>query len=558
MPPPQGEAQSPSGDADQAPPDVAFAEGALRFKSIVEASPVPYAINDEAQNITYVNPAFVATFGFTREDIPTLADWWPKAYPEPRYRAWVTAEWQSRLALAHRDGVPFESFEVRIRAKDGTDRFALVSALPPGSASRGQHVVVLLDVTARKRAEDARLALERQVQHAQKLESLGVLAGGIAHDFNTLLMAILGNADLALAEVPAPGPAHESLLAIKAAARRASEVAGQMLAYAGRGKFLVAPIALSDLVAEMSQLLEVAISKKVVLRRRLGAGLPRFMGDATQLRQVVMNLITNASESIGDGAGEVTLSTGVTTCDRAFLDGATIVEDGLQGPPRAEGDYVFLEVADTGCGMTRETIRRMFEPFFTTKFTGRGLGMSASLGIVHGHRGVISIRSELGVGTTIRILFPIGAEPSVSVAGASPAPEPSARAKGTVLFVDDEPEVRKVAERMLRRLGYEVLTASGGQDAIRSFVEHRARIACVVLDLTMPDLDGGQVFRALRELCPEVKVVLTSGYTDQEVAERFGNGGLSGFLQKPFGLADLERALGAARDAGARGPTQPT
>ena len=526
--------------------DEELASGAARFRSIVEASPVPYAINDEHQNVTYVNPAFVATFGYSRDDIPTLAEWWPRAYPDVEYRRWVVNEWQARLDRARRDGTRFEPFEVKIQAKDGTQRFAVAGALSLESAFRGVHVVVLLDITERKRAEEARLSLERQVQHSQKLESLGVLAGGIAHDFNNLLMAILGNADVALANLPPAGPARESIQAIQASARRASEVANQMLAYSGKGKFVVAPLAISEVVAEMSQLLEVAISKKVTLRCKFEKSLPRFDGDATQVRQVVMNLITNASEAIGDQIGSVTLTTGAMLCDRAYLDGPAIVRDRLHGSTRREGKYVFLSVADTGCGMTPETIGRIFEPFFTTKFTGRGLGLSALLGIVHGHSGAIEIHSEVGKGTTVKVLFPANLAADDSSTTAVRSPRTEVIGKGSILFVDDEEAIRNVVRQMLENIGFEVLLAANGRAAIELFRERQHDIVAVIVDLTMPVLDGAQTFRELRTVRSDVKVILSSGYTSHEVSRRFASGGLAGFLKKPFDVEELQGVLADA------------
>ncbi len=528
-------------------PGNAVLDDAARFRNIVEASPVPYAMNDEQQNVTYVNPAFVATFGYSREDIPTLDDWWPRAYPDPDYRRWVSTEWQARLERAKRDGTAFESFEVSIRAKDGSERFAIVGALSLEAAYRGVHVVVLLDITERKRAEEARLELERQVQQTQKLESLGVLAGGIAHDFNNLLMAILGNADVALSNLPDSSPARARIHAIQASARRASEIANQMLAYAGKGKFVVTPVAINDLVAETSELLQVAISQKVTLCYNFQPNLPRFDADATQVRRVVMNLITNAAEAIGERHGSVTLTTGTMMCDRAYLDGPAIVRDGLHDANRREGEYVFLSVADDGCGMTPETLGRIFEPFFTTKFAGRGLGLSALLGIVHGHAGAVAIESAVGIGTTVRVLFPSSGGTADRIA----MPEPRRAIAGSrrLLFVDDEGEIRNAVRQMLELLGFDVLLAATGREAIELYREHEHDIALVILDLTMPTFDGEQTYRELRAISSTVKVILSSGYTSSEVSQRFARDALAGFLKKPFDTDDLERVLANALES---------
>ena len=298
----------------------------------------------------------------------------------------------------------------------------------------------------------------------------------------------------------------------------------------------------------MSQLLEVTLSKRVRLESHFAKDLPRFDGDATQVRQVVMNLITNASEAIGDEEGVVRLTTGTMMCDRACLDGPAVVRDCRHGAVLREGRYVYLEVSDTGCGMTSETIGRIFEPFFTTKFTGRGLGLSALLGIVHSHAGAIEIRSEPGMGTRVRVLFPANTavdEPSIA---SLRSPSSDMANRGLILLVDDDETIRRAVRQMLEHIGFDVVVAGDGRDAIEVFREHQQQITAVVLDLTMPVMNGEQTFRALRAISPDVKVVLSSGYTDLEVSRRFASGGLAGFLKKPFDIEELQGVLARALD----------
>ena len=391
-------------------------------------------------------------------------------------------------------------------------------------------------------AEDRRFTLERQIQQAQKLESLGILAGGIAHDFNNILMAILGNADLVLDTLSPHAPARENVLEIERASKHAAELAKQMLAYSGKGRFVVERINLNEFVGEMAHLLEVSISKKVVLKYSFADTLPSFEGDATQIRQVIMNLITNASEAIGGQSGVIALSTGAMYCDQDYLQDIRI------GEPLPEGTYVYVEVADTGCGMEKETQEKIFDPFFTTKFTGRGLGLAATLGIVRGHKGAIKIYSEPGRGTTFKILFPAVERPAEQV---SEVPEKERRAEtvsasglsGTVLIVDDEKTVRMVGGKMLERLGFSVLTAADGREAVEVFREHSAEIACVLLDLTMPHMDGEETFRELRQVRPDTKVILCSGYSEPDATQRFAGKGLEGFIQKPYQMAGLREKL---------------
>ncbi|MHC4563571.1 MAG: hybrid sensor histidine kinase/response regulator [Planctomycetota bacterium] len=428
-------------------------------------------------------------------------------------------------------------------ARDGGARSVADSAAPI-TDDEGQllgAVMVFRDVTDRRKLETERNRLAERIQHAQKLESLGVLAGSIAHDFNNLLMAMLGNADLALLELSPVSPARQDLEDIKAACGSAAELCKQMLAYAGKGRFVVAPINLSELIEEMAHMLDVSISKKAALRFNLHEPLPAIDADAGQIRQIIMNLVTNASEAIGDKSGVISISTGAVDCDRDYLATTHLADD------LTEGMYVTVEIADTGCGMDAETRAKLFDPFFTTKFTGRGLGMAAVLGIVRGHRGAIKIYSESTKGTTIRLLFPaVEADTSLPADGA--AEEDVFVGEGTVLLVDDEEAVRATAKKMLERLGFSVLSAQDGQRAVDIFRKHADEIICVVLDLTMPVMDGEETFRELRLVRQDVRVIMSSGYNQQEVAQRFLGTGLSGFIQKPYTVAALADVLRAATD----------
>ncbi|MBU8870475.1 MAG: response regulator [Gemmatimonadales bacterium] len=402
-----------------------------------------------------------------------------------------------------------------------------------------------LDVTDRKRDEVEKLGLERQVQHAQKLESLGVLAGGIAHDFNNLLMVILGNADLALDELSPLSPARGNLQEIEKATKRAADLAKQMLAYSGKGKFVVESIDAGELVEQIAHLLEVSISKKALLKYNFAENLPTFEGDATQIRQIIMNLITNASEAIGEMSGVIALSTGAMVCDSAYLQGVNDVlraslDDGLP-----KGVYVYFEVADTGCGMDAETVGKIFDPFFTTKFIGRGLGMSAVLGIVRGHGGAIKIYSEVGKGTTFKVLFPASESSDLgsSVTNEVETADQAWRGSGTILLADDEETVCAVGKIMLERMGFAVITVADGREALEVFHARRDEITCVLLDLTMPRLDGVETFRELRRFDPEVRVILCSGYNEQDSTQHFVGKGLAGFIQKPYNIAALRSKL---------------
>lgn len=389
----------------------------------------------------------------------------------------------------------------------------------------------------RGRAEEERLRLEVRLQHTQKLESLGVLAGGIAHDFNNLLTGVLGYADLALTELPGESPARSCVEAVKDSAILASDLSKQMLAYSGKGSFIVEPLDLNEIIRKTVPLIVASVDKTSKLELDLAENLPPIEADATQLTQVIMNLTINASEAIGKHDGRFTIRTGSLTADRQFLADTYLGED------LPEGCYVYLDVSDTGCGMTEEVISKAFEPFFTTKFTGRGLGLAVVLGIVRGHKAAIQISSKPGNGTMFRILFPASSVP-LKAASVKEDDEVTAwKGRGTVLVVDDETIVRDVAKALLEASGFGVLTAVNGRDAIEVFASHSAEIAVVLLDLTMPDLGGEQVFREMHAMQPEVPVLLCSGYSEEDIMGRFPSKGLAGFIQKPFESSTLIRKL---------------
>ncbi|HIJ65137.1 MAG TPA: response regulator, partial [Candidatus Hydrogenedentes bacterium] len=399
-------------------------------------------------------------------------------------------------------------------------------------------VALAIEAHELERAEEERRHMESQVQHAQKLESLGVLAGGIAHDFNNLLVAILGNSDLMLKELAQDSPLRQFLEQIQSAALRGSELTNQMLAYSGKGPFALQVVDISRMVEEMSHLLRISISKKVELRCEFASGLSPIEVDPGQLRQVTMNLITNASEAIGDQNGVVRVRTGSIQADRAYLSGTGL------GDNLPEGEYVYLEVVDTGCGMSAQTRTRIFDPFFTTKFAWRGLGLAAVLGIIRAHRGTIEIKTKPGAGTTFRVLFP-----SSSQAPTRPPALPGDRwnaIKGTVLVVDDEEVVRQVARKALERAGLTVLTANDGLEAVERFKNDAERISAVLLDMTMPRMDGKETFQELRRIRPDVPVILSSGYTEQHATERFAEEPRLSFIQKPYLTAVLLDKVSAA------------
>jgi signal transduction histidine kinase/CheY-like chemotaxis protein len=396
------------------------------------------------------------------------------------------------------------------------------------------------EIAARQEEEEERLRIEGRIQQTQKMESLGILAGGIAHDFNNLLVGILGSAGLVLRDLPPESPVLEKVRDIQKAAMRAADLTNQMLAYSGRGRFIVQAIDLNHLVEEMGHLLDTVISKSSTVKLDLSPDEMMIEADTTQVRQVIMNLITNASDALEGKSGVIRVSTGLVSVDRDYLSTHAL------GGGVAEGRYVSLAVADTGCGMDQRTVVKIFDPFFTKKIAGRGLGLAAVLGIVRGHEGAIWVESEPDVGTTVRVLLPAsGREPQSLVVEPGAVPD-DWRGEGKVLVIDDEETVHTVARYTLEDAGFSVVTAEDGRDGVALFRADADGFVAVVLDLTMRHMSGEETFRELRAIRADVRVILMSGYGEQEVGKRFAGEGLAGFLQKPFRPADLIEALRVA------------
>ncbi len=429
--------------------------------------------------------------------------------------------------------------EYRIRTRDGPEKWILSRGHSTRFKSQGLPVFegLAIDITDRKNAEQDRLLMERKLLESQKLESLGLLAGGIAHDFNNLLTGILGNANLARLTLPAGSSVVPRLRAIETASHRAAELCRQMLAYAGKGRFVVEPVDLGQLSSGLVPLLEVSIAHKSTLRLALAPSLPAVLADATQLRQIVMNLVLNAADAVSGRPGEIALVTGVVHADRAFLKSCVT---GADLPP---GDFVFLDVTDNGCGMSPEVVAKIFDPFYTTKFAGRGLGLAAVLGIVRGHHGALHVASRPGHGTTFRLLLPSG-QPGTVAAPSAAAPSTGWQQTGRILVIDDEEGVRCVVAAVLQTFGFTPVTADDGPAGIAAFRAGPADFQAVLLDVLMPGLSGEETLAELRLLRPAVPVLLMSGYNEGDLLRRLARPGSPlAFLQKPFTRDELAQSL---------------
>jgi PAS domain S-box-containing protein len=488
------------------------AESKARLAGIVNSAMDPILLLDEGLRITMFNPAAENLFQTTAE----------QAAGQPIGRFIAGAE--DLIAGTARGPAGTAQFEAR-GIRPGSEPAELELSVARMEAGGRVFVSVIARDVSRRRE------LERLLLQKDKLESLGLLAGGIAHDFNNLLVGILGNASLALETVSSSNPARAMLKDVVMASETAANLTRQLLAYAGKGRFVVEPVDLSELVRQISNLLLTSIPKHVQLRMELASDLPSVEADTTQLQQLVMNLVINGAEAIGEDGGTVLISTGRQNVDDAYIASA-LTADSIR-----PGEYVDLQVHDTGAGMSQDTLDRIFDPFFTTKFTGRGLGLAAVLGIVRGHKGAIKVYSTPGRGTTFKVLFPASGQ-----AAARPAPRldlHNAPAGKTVLVVDDEAIVRRTAKAMLERHGYAVVLAENGREAVDLYKVLVDKIDLVLLDMTMPILGGEETFRLMKGIHPNVRVVLSSGFNEVEAIRRFTGKGLAGFLQKPYSALTL-------------------
>jgi signal transduction histidine kinase/CheY-like chemotaxis protein len=449
----------------------------------------------------------------------------------------------SWLQIVHPDDVPMlrnvvedilsgrketVDFEYQLVRTDGSIRYMSDSIRTTHIESGRRLDGVSRDVTEVRESQEERLRLESRFQQSQRLDSLGVLAGGVAHDFNNLLVAMLGHARLAEEDLPADSPVHHNLKSVIKAARQAGDLCGQMLAYAGKVPIDTQSIELENVVQEIGDLLRASIPSSTSIRYGFDKEVPCIQADAIQIRQVVLNLITNASESIRETGGEIMLSVRSLECETVDFSKMTLFEN------LEPGQYVVLTVSDTGSGMDEETRAKLFEPFYTTKFAGRGLGLAAVAGIVRGHRGAIRIESEVDRGSTISVLFPAGTQDAMSRTNPSRLDLSVRKENGKVLLVEDENAARELARIVLERAGIEVVEASDGVEAIAIFQAQPDEFNRVLLDLTMPRMDGVETYSRLRKIRADVQVVLCSGYPEQAAMARFADLGLAGFLKKPY------------------------
>jgi two-component system cell cycle sensor histidine kinase/response regulator CckA len=535
----------------------ALQESEERFRCTFERAPAPMAITDVHGRLKWFNQRLCDVLGYERDALKgrMINDF---AHPEDRHIRLHSA------LIAAIDGEA--SVEKRYVARDGREIPMQVKGTLIRDAAGEPHetLVIFFDLTAQREAEAQRLAVERAMQETQRLESMGTLAGGLAHDFNNLLSGILGNTNLALLNIPADAPARAYLEQVEIAAQRAAEITRQILAYTGRGQVAREVIDVRHLLNDLKTLLDTAAPATMTINYQLEPGPLPVCFDRTQLRQVIVALIHNAVDAINDDVGQITVTIGERLFDADHLPRDTV------GADLRAGRYAVIEVRDTGCGIDEDARDLLFVPFFTTKKERRGLGLAATLGIVRSHGGAIQVESAPGQGSVFRVFIPTAQEypetktaPAVTIvqslddqaspvqsasAGFAPAPPVDQRSaahamQDLVLIVDDEPTVRSVAARMVEHVGFTTLQASDGVAGVDLFRANADSIACVLLDVSMPGIDGAQALQLMRAIRPDAPIVLMSGYAGEELAERFAQLRPDGFLYKPFDIAELKACL---------------
>jgi two-component system, cell cycle sensor histidine kinase and response regulator CckA len=496
-----------------------------RFRFLIEKSPLGIALMDKDNNYKYLNPKFMEMFGYRAEEIITGRDWLRKAYPDKDYRNLVIANWKNNI-------MEFGIGEARIQprdvqCKDGSKKTIKFTSV---NMERGDLIIFCEDITEQKR-------LESQLVQAQKVESLGTLAGGIAHNFNNLLMGIQGNSSLMLLDMEESHPYYIRLKNIEKLVQSGAKLTYQLLGYARAGNYEIRPISLNQVIMETADTFAMA-KKEIRIHFELDEDGCGIIADQSQIEQVLLNLFVNAADAMPTG-GDLFVST-------SFVN-SEVINDKVYVPK--PGEYVLMSVRDTGIGIEQSIINRIFDPFFTTKGLGRGtgLGLASVYGIVKAHGGYIDVESQKGYGTTFRILLPRSkkgsaynkSEPAVMVKGS-----------GTILVADDEIMVLDIAIQYLEMLGYKVLSARGGVEAVNTYKEKKDEIDLVILDLIMPDMGGGEVYNLIKAANPEAKVILSSGYSIEGQASEILARGCNGFIQKPFDMETVSREIKRVLNSG--------
>ncbi len=518
-----------------------------RFRTIYELLPVGYQSLDEEGRYLEVNQKWLTQFGYRREEV--IGKWFGDFLPDD-HKIMFKQGFENIKSGCQISNVQYQFFR-----KDGVLADIILNGVieTDSNGNFKRTHCELHDISQHIAIEKERKQVETRLEEAKRLESLSQLAGGVAHDFNNLLTGVIGNVNMAMDDLPANSNIQKYLTEIEGAARKAALLSQKMLAYSGKIHILLEPIRLSEYIHANIGEIQSLIPDNIKLIVDLEASLPSIHGAQEQIQQMVQALVSNAAEAFEGKQGKIRLKTG-------FEQLTSIPEEktyGIPDPPA--GDYVYLQIQDDGVGMSGEVQAKLFDPFFTTKFTGRGLGMSAVLGIVRGHNGFLKIHSKPQLGTTIQVWLPVKdssrKQSESTEATVPPSQEPSHDLQPTILVVDDEPVILRMTERALRMSGYTSITAGNGHDALEIYRKLDGKIQLVVLDLAMPDMDGAEVFSRIREMNPSAKVLMISGYDITNASNTLESQYLAGFLQKPFGPSKLLSKIDEILDTPPQWPT---
>jgi len=507
--------------------EAALRESESRFRLFAELAPVGIVILDKHEKTLFASAKFTALFGYTLEDLPSVNDWWPLAYPDETFRDDVRRKWQAAVDEAQRTHTESKPMEYPVTCKDGDVRQVEFRMATTGTLN----VVVFADITDRKRAEEEREKLQSQLTQAQKLETVGRLAGGVAHDYNNMLSVIIGFTELALVKTAVNTPPADDLRQVLEAARRAADITRQLLAFARKQTIAPRVLDLNDTIDGMVKMLRRLIGEDIDFSWRPGSGVWPVNIDPSQLDQLLANLCVNARDAIAD-VGKITIETSTVVFDENYCAD----HNGF-----IPGDFVLLAISDDGCGMDRATLDKLFEPFFTTKTIGKGtgLGLATVYGIVKQNKGFINVYSEPGSGSTFKIYLPRYVGATDRVEAILPADRPPQGNGETVLIVEDEAAILRMAVKMLKIQNYTVLEANSAKRAMALAKEHQGEIHLLITDVVMPERNGRDLAEELWTLYPGIKVLFMSAYTANVIAHHGVLDAGVNFLQKPFSRGEL-------------------
>lgn len=506
-------------------------ESEKKFRALADTSPLAiYMSEGVEQKALYINPTFTKLFGYSIDEVPNADHWWPLAYPDANYRKQVSEEWQTKVKHAIDTKTEIEPMEVVVTCKDGSKKNISWGFITSGR----QNWACGLDLTDRKRVEEERINLESQLRHSHKMEAIGTLSGGIAHDFNNILAAILGYADMAKDEIPEYSLAKYQIDQVLKAGNRAKDLVKHILTFSRKENQARVPVEVSVVVNEAIQFLRATIPTTIEIIEDIDEHCGQILADPTQINQVIVNLCTNAAQAMEDNGGTLEINLYKQDISAKNIENGTDILPGL---------YVILSVKDTGPGIEPENIERIFDPYFTTKEVGEGsgIGLAVVQGIIKSHEGAITVDSKKGEGSTFKVYFPIFQGVAQSEANDNNLLPP--RGEEKILVVDDEESMVDMTQRLLERLGYQVIGETDSSHALEIFRSQAGSFDLVITDQTMPKLTGEQFAREIIQIRPDIPIILRTGYSSKIDKEKAMAIGIKAFSMKPIDKLELSNLI---------------